>query len=75
MCLQFGFVVFWRKDFGAKAADKMLVKLAPGHPETHLKASFPASRSDFEICLSFPWESRSAFFKFWKSDKKFEKSL
>jgi len=28
MCLQFWFVVFWRKDFGAKAADKMLVKLA-----------------------------------------------
>jgi hypothetical protein len=26
MCLQFGFVIFWRKDFGAKAAHKMLVK-------------------------------------------------
>ncbi len=32
MCLQFGFVIFWRKDFGAKAAHKMLVKLTPaGH--------------------------------------------
>ncbi len=31
MCLQFGFVNFWQKDFGAKAAHKMLVKLAPGH--------------------------------------------
>ncbi len=26
MCLQFGFVIFWQKDFGAKAAHKMLVK-------------------------------------------------
>jgi hypothetical protein len=26
MCLQFGFVIFCRKDFGAKAAHKMLVK-------------------------------------------------
>jgi hypothetical protein len=30
MCLQFGFVIFWQKDFGAKAAHKMLVKLTPG---------------------------------------------
>jgi hypothetical protein len=30
MCLQFGFVIFWQKDFGAKAAQKMLVKLTPG---------------------------------------------
>ncbi len=30
MCLQFGFVIFWWKDFGAKAANKMLVKLTPG---------------------------------------------
>jgi hypothetical protein len=30
MCLQFGFVIFWRKDFGAKAAHKMFVKLTPG---------------------------------------------
>jgi hypothetical protein len=27
---QFGFVIFWRKDFGAKAVNKMLVKLIPG---------------------------------------------
>jgi hypothetical protein len=27
MCLKFGFVIFWQKDFGAKAAHKMLVKL------------------------------------------------
>jgi hypothetical protein len=30
MCLQFGFVIFWQKDFGAKSAHKMLVKLKPG---------------------------------------------
>ncbi len=30
MCLQFGFVIFWLKDFGAKAVHKMLVKLTPG---------------------------------------------
>ncbi len=29
LCLQFGFVIFWRKDFGTKAAHKMLVKLTP----------------------------------------------
>ncbi len=31
VCLQFGFVIFWSKDFGAaKATHKMLVKLTPG---------------------------------------------
>jgi hypothetical protein len=30
MCLQFGFVIFWQKYLGAKAAHKMLVKLTPG---------------------------------------------
>jgi hypothetical protein len=30
MCLQFGFVIFWQKDFGTKAAHKMLVKLTTG---------------------------------------------
>ncbi len=29
MCLQFGFVIFWQKDFGVEAAHKMLVKLTP----------------------------------------------
>jgi hypothetical protein len=27
MNLQFGLVIFWQKDFGTKAAHKMLVKL------------------------------------------------
>jgi hypothetical protein len=26
MCFKFGFVIFWQKDIGAKAAHKMLVK-------------------------------------------------
>jgi len=30
MCLKFGLVIFLQKDFGAKAAHKMLVKLTPG---------------------------------------------
>jgi hypothetical protein len=30
MCFKFGFVIFLQKDFGAKAAHKMLVKLTPG---------------------------------------------
>jgi hypothetical protein len=29
MCLQFGFVIFWQKDFGTKVAHKMVVKLTP----------------------------------------------
>jgi hypothetical protein len=33
MCLKFGFVIFWQKDFGTKAAHKMLVKLTSGKPE------------------------------------------
>jgi hypothetical protein len=32
MCLQFGFVIFCQKDFGTKAAHKMLVKLTPSLP-------------------------------------------
>jgi hypothetical protein len=34
MCIQFGFVIFWQKDFGAKAAHKMLLKLIRGATET-----------------------------------------
>jgi hypothetical protein len=30
MWLQFGFVIFWQKDFGTKATHKMLVKLTSG---------------------------------------------
>jgi hypothetical protein len=30
MCSQFGFVIFWQKDSGAKAANKIMEKLTPG---------------------------------------------
>jgi hypothetical protein len=43
MCSQLGFVIFWQKNFGAKAAHKMLVKLTPGGsmvPRYVLKLSF-----------------------------------
>ncbi len=30
MCLLFMFVIFWWKDFGAKAVHKMLMKLTQG---------------------------------------------
>jgi len=40
MCLQFGFVIFWRKDFGAKAGHKMLVKLIPGARNLQLMPYF-----------------------------------
>jgi len=30
LCWQFGFVSFWRKIIGTKAARKMLMKLTPG---------------------------------------------
>ncbi len=36
ICLQFGYVIFGRKDLGAKAAHKMLVKLTPGGRRWHL---------------------------------------
>jgi len=38
MCLKFGFVIFRQKDFGAKAAHKMLVKLTPGVSVTEKKS-------------------------------------
>jgi hypothetical protein len=41
MCSQFGFVFFWRKDFGAKGAHKMLVKLTPELP--YFKGCVPFS--------------------------------
>jgi len=31
MSLQLGFVIFWRKNIGTKAAHKMLAKMTEGH--------------------------------------------
>jgi hypothetical protein len=44
MCFQFGFVIFWQKDFGAKAVHKMLVKLTPGC--RHKKIFVVSSRNE-----------------------------
>ena len=30
MCLQFGFVIFWQKEIGAKVAHTIIVKLTTG---------------------------------------------
>ncbi len=40
MCLKFGFVIFWQKDFGAKTAHKMLVKLTPGQQAYFCKGKY-----------------------------------
>jgi hypothetical protein len=32
MCLQFGFAIFWQKDFGAKAAHKLAVEIDSSLP-------------------------------------------
>ena len=39
MCLKFGFVIFWQKEIGAKAAHNMLVKLTQGRKKraAHVK--------------------------------------
>jgi hypothetical protein len=55
MCLQFGFVIFWRKDFGAKAAHKTLVKLTPDLPKlvaTALGLTKFVSIFDLNGCIS-----------------------
>jgi hypothetical protein len=39
MCSQFGFVIFWQKDLGAKAAHKMLVQLTPGRSRGRSRAA------------------------------------
>jgi hypothetical protein len=47
-CLQFGFVIFWQKDFGAKAAHKMLVKWTPGDA---VFAQLSCPPNDVIVCL------------------------
>ncbi len=59
MCLQFGFVIFWQKDFGAKAAHKMLVKLTPGRVSR-------SSSGDRRI----PYLIKSLIVWIWKDDKR-----
>ena len=49
MCLQIGFVIFWQKDFGPKAAHKMLVKFTPG--ANVIKLSLLTTRPNKLECL------------------------
>jgi hypothetical protein len=53
ICLQFGFVIFWQKEFGAKAAHKMLVKLTLGLKFQH-SSGFNAAKPflDTTLCSS-----------------------
>jgi len=60
MCLQFGFVLFWQKDFGTKAAHKMLVKLTPDgstSPKDKLLCFKPPQFIlTIQNALAFNWE-------------------
>jgi hypothetical protein len=64
MCLRFGFVIFWRKAFGAKAAHKILAKLTPGVNFTNilLAAFLYKSFCAALMCLQF------GFVIFWRKD-------
>ena len=57
MCLQFGSIIFWQKDFGAKAAHKMLVKLTPGGDEERglwtISITFNNFKVNFGVQLMF----------------------
>jgi hypothetical protein len=53
MCLQFGFVIFWRKDFGAKAVHKMLVKLTPDVLTKVTLGKYVAGLIRNNICANF----------------------
>jgi hypothetical protein len=52
MCLQFGFVIFWQKDFGAKAAHKILVKLTPGYKEKSFMTFTSREEEKIQLLLS-----------------------
>jgi hypothetical protein len=59
ICLQFGFVIFWQKEFCAKAAYKMLVKLTPGVVFTaiHFLRNFRRGPISSNVC---PWQALPA---------------
>jgi hypothetical protein len=61
MCLQFEFVMFWQKDFGTKAAHKMLVKLTPGTlflPSLTIPFSYLSSAQKKRFYNSNNWPSK-----------------
>jgi len=55
MWLQYGFVNFWQKDFGAKAANKMLVKLTHcTEPSPSIRLPCRESRRQSQDCIFSP---------------------
>ncbi len=62
---QFGFVIFWWKDFGAKATHKMLVKLTPGRISTSYENASSANWHCWGKCfildLEKEWNLRIYF--------------
>ncbi len=53
MCLQFWFVIFWQKDFGAKAAHKILVKLIPDCKIIRCVCSYNSGRRIYDQFYDF----------------------
>jgi hypothetical protein len=49
MCLQFGFVIFRRKDFGTKAANKMLEKLTQDFKEFYNDVQIAAASDEKSV--------------------------
>ncbi len=50
ICVQFGFVIFWQKEIGEKARNKMLVKLIIGVNHTKiLRAAFGSDLHSFDV--------------------------
>jgi hypothetical protein len=56
MCLQFGFVIFWQKDFGTKAAHKMLVKLTPAGGSMSLRYVLQLLLSEQLISMDYNFD-------------------
>jgi hypothetical protein len=67
MCLKFGFVKFWQKDFGAKAAHKMLVKLTPGVNSGYIQT--------LKLRLTSQWKSTSLSYLIEGSCKEFQETI
>jgi len=55
--LQFGFVVFWHKNIGAKAARKMLMKLTTGHTTSCVYSSACVSGGTHSEAEGLQWAS------------------
>ncbi len=77
--LQFGFVIFWWKDFGAKATHKMLVKLKSGRISTSYEnassANWHCSGKCFILDLEKEWNLRRYFISLQRFYSMFEKKM